>query len=404
MKRVPMRALVEQAIGGGWGSSAKTDDSVLTRVLRGADFPDASVQRIGNAPQRWETETKVKKRTLDTGDIVLEVSGGTKNRPTGRSIYVTDKMVEESIHPLIPASFCRKIKVDREVANPRFVYYWLQSMYQSGRAWNYQNQSTGIANFQFEQFLDDELVWLPSLNIQTSVAMLLGSLDDKIAANQQIIGTATSLAESLVTRNLLTSEIRLGDVAQITMGTSPKGQYLKEEAGGLPFYQGVRDFGALTPQKRVFTENPVRKAEAEDILFAVRAPVGEVNIASEPTAIGRGLAAIRGRANHIALFYLLRAHPEIWNPHQDTGTVFASINKTDLSNAHIPEIEIDQPQSDLLTALHNQALVHTNQNLTLTKTRDELLPLLMSGKITVKEAEQEASAAGANIASEENKA
>ena len=39
---------------------------------------------------------------------------------------------------------------------------------------------------------------------------------------------------------------------------------------------------------------------------------------------------------------------------------------------------------------------------TLAKTRDELLPLLMSGKISVREAGQEAAAAGAQIPSEEN--
>lgn len=247
-------------------------------------------------------------------------------------------------------------------------------------------------------------VTIPDLGTQHSIVTILGSLDDKIAANTRVINASIALAESLVDRGIRKTRVRLGGVARITMGTSPKGEYLKEEVGGLPFYQGVRDFGDLTPHERVFTEHPVREAESGDILFAVRAPVGEVNIASEPTAIGRGLAAIRGLNNHVALFYLLRSHPEIWNTHQDNGTVFASISKTELSNALIPEIEIDQPQSDLLAELHNQSLVLTSQNLILAKTRDELLPLLMSGKITVKEAEQEASAAGADIASEENKA
>ena len=63
-----------------------------------------------------------------------------------------------------------------------------------------------------------------------------------------------------------------------------------------------------------------------------------------------------------------------------------------------------QPLHQTLNALEALIVELEKENLTLTKTRDELLPLLMSGKITVKEAEQEASAAGADIASEENKA
>lgn len=43
-------------------------------------------------------------------------------------------------------------------------------------------------------------------------------------------------------------------------------------------------------------------------------------------------------------------------------------------------------------------------SISLAKTRDELLPLLMDGKITVREAEQEATAAGVGILGEENEA
>ena len=88
--------------------------------------------------------------------------------------------------------------------------------------------------------------------------------------------------------------------------------------------------------------------------------------------------------------------------HQGSGTVFASINKTDLANASIPEIEMDSTDSSLLDELHREALTLTNQNITLAKTRDELLPLLMSGKISVRESGQEAAAAGAQVPSEEN--
>ena len=402
MNFVPMREVVRFAIGGGWGSDREVDGSVLTRVIRGADFPEASEQNLTNAPLRWEKESKVKTRALSAGDIVLEVSGGTKDRPTGRTVLVTQKMVDESVSPLIPASFCRKVQINREVADPKFVYYWLQLMHKSGRAWKHQNQSTGIANFQFEQFLDNEFLWLPSLKTQQVIASSLGSLDDKIAANHRVIRISIELAESLVTRSLTAGYTRLSEVAKITMGTSPKGAFLSEEITGLPFYQGVRDFGEITPQQRIYTDNPVREAAAGDILFAVRAPVGEVNIASGHTAIGRGLAAIRGMKNHNALFYLLRSRPEIWNTHQDSGTVFASINKTDLANALIPEVEMNSTDAALLDELHREALSLTSQNNTLSKTRDELLPLLMSGKITVREAGQEAAAAGAQIPSEEN--
>ena len=56
MNFVPMREVVRFAIGGGWGSETEVDGSVLTRVIRGADFPEAAEQNLTNAPLRWEKE------------------------------------------------------------------------------------------------------------------------------------------------------------------------------------------------------------------------------------------------------------------------------------------------------------------------------------------------------------
>lgn len=393
MKRVPMRTLVEQAIGGGWGSSVKTDDSVLTRVLRGADFPDASVQRTGNAPQRWETETKVRKRTLDTGDIVLEVSGGTKNRPTGRSIYVTDKMVEESIHPLIPASFCRKIKVDREIANPRFVYYWLQSMYQSGRAWNYQNQSTGIANFQFEQFLDDELVWLPSLNIQTSVATLLGSLDDKIAANTSAYFLAEQLVDAFVYENISASRsVSIADELILHYGKSLPAS--KRVPGQIPV---VGSGGIVGWHSSPLIEDPT-------VVVGRKGSIGALHwIDSSSFPIDTTFWVQPKRLPTRILYSLLKL---VDFSGSNTDSAVPGLNRSVAYEMPLPFISDEAVAAvwDKVSSLDAFCSHLKREVACLTKTRDELLPLLMSGKITVKEAEQEASAAGADIASEENKA
>lgn len=287
------------------------------------------------------------------------------------------------------------------ITRTEFAYYFASDPTIHGLAVSLMTGTSGRQRVDVRAF-SETVVRIPHLETQRAISSVLGSLDDKIAANHRVIRTSIELAESLVSRSLTMGSTRLSDVAKVTMGASPKGEFLSEEVTGLPFYQGVRDFGEITPQQRIYTDNPVREAEAGDILFAVRAPVGEVNIASERTAIGRGLAAIRGVKNHNALFYLLRSRPEIWNTHQDSGTVFSSINKTDLANAPIPEVEMNATDATLLDELHREALSLTSQNITLAKTRDELLPLLMSGKITVREAGQEAEAAGAQIPSEEN--
>ena len=85
------------------------------------------------------------------------------------------------------------------------------------------------------------------------------------------------------------------EMAGITMGQSPKSIYYNLDRKGLPFHQGVRDFGSRFPSHKVYCTVQNRLAEPGDILFSVRAPVGRINIAKDRIIIGRGLAAIRSR-------------------------------------------------------------------------------------------------------------
>src|SRR5699024_1023989 len=136
---------------------------------------------------------------------------------------------------------------------------------------------------------------VPPLQEQRAIAEVLGALDDKIAANSELARVADELASTLVRLGVedLTDTVALAEIAAVTMGSSPPGSSFNEEGAGSVFYQGVRDFGVRSPARRVWTTSPTRMAAAGDLLVSVRAPVGEVNVATEDMCVGRGLAAIR---------------------------------------------------------------------------------------------------------------
>ena len=86
------------------------------------------------------------------------------------------------------------------------------------------------------------------------------------------------------------------------------------------------------------------------------------------------------------------------------GSEFSTITKTQINEATVPAV-FDDPDQSLhqeLNTLERLIVALERENIALAKTRDELLPLLMNGKITVREAGQEAMAAGAQIPGEEN--
>jgi type I restriction enzyme S subunit len=237
----------------------------------------------------------------------------------------------------------------------------------------------------------------PPLAKQQAIAEVLGALDDKIAANTALATTMDQYASTVLLQSLSTDRVPLDSLSRITMGSSPKGETLNEAGNGVPFYQGVRDYGFRSPTRRVFTTSPVRSADAGDILVSVRAPVGDVNVANEPLCIGRGIAAVRSTTGTQAtLFHQLKSERDAWEPFEAEGTVFGSINRDQLHGIQLRPVLADRVSDveDELTSLEASIAATLAENRTLTAIRDALLPQLMSGKLRVRDAEAAASEAG----------
>jgi type I restriction enzyme S subunit len=185
--------------------------------------------------------------------------------------------------------------------------------------------------------------------------------------------------------------VRLGDIAEVVMGQSPPGDTYNEDGDGLPFYQGVRDFGFRFPSRRVYCTAPTRLAEKGDVLLSVRAPVGSLNVAAEQCAVGRGVAALRLKANHAGfLLYLLKATQSGWAKFEAGGTVFGAATKADVHGFEvvIPPLSLIDRFSHLVEPMDAQIEVNEAEAQTLTAIRDALLPKLLSGELRVTETER----------------
>jgi type I restriction enzyme, S subunit len=130
---------------------------------------------------------------------------------------------------------------------------------------------------------------------------------------------------------------RLGELADVIAGQSPKGAFYNTSGSGTPFYQGKKEFGdKFIGSPTTWTTHVTRIAVEGDVLMSVRAPVGPVNFATEEICIGRGLAAIRARADldrHFLFYCMLSKRDEIAGTE---GAVFPSINKNQISQIEVP--------------------------------------------------------------------
>ena len=126
--------------------------------------------------------------------------------------------------------------------------------------------------------------------------------------------------------------MKLGEIVNINMGQSPRSEFYNSRGEGMPFYQGVTDFGEKYPKKSTYCSRPTKIAEVGDIFFSVRAPVGDVNVAIEKSCIGRGVAALRMKNGNNDFLYFFLKNYERYFKGISGGTTYESINKDQLED------------------------------------------------------------------------
>ena len=184
--------------------------------------------------------------------------------------------------------------------------------------------------------------------------------------------------------------VRIGDqdVAEVILGQSPPSSAYNQTGDGLPFFQGKVDFGLTYPTPRIWCDAGRKFARNGDILLSVRAPVGDVNIATGDCVIGRGISAVRPgpKSNPWFLYFALQHIRHILES-RSTGSTFASVNKTTLNNLPIPfPGKTEQNQiGEVLYMIDCKIDLHLRKRAVLDELFKALLHKLMTGEMQVGE-------------------
>ena len=137
---------------------------------------------------------------------------------------------------------------------------------------------------------------------------------------------------------------KIGEIAEVTMGQSPKSEYYNNKCVGTPFLQGNRTFGRKYPTFDTYTTVVTKSAKAGDIIMSVRAPVGDLNITPVDICLGRGVCSLRmNNGNQEYLYYLMKYYiPHLLN--KESGTVFGSVNRKDILGLEVNVVEYKEQQ------------------------------------------------------------
>lgn len=204
---VRLGEVVEEATNGDWGNDKFTDGFSQCHVIRGTDFTKMDRGLYNEVPKRYIKTSKLRRLALKPNDLLIELSGGGPDQPTGRIFIVRDHIIER-LNPVCFSNFVKRIRVNMELTHPEFFYRYWQYLYIQGRTRLYERRTTGIRNFKFIDFINSENISLPPLKEQKEIARILQAVDEKIQKEQERKKALENLFKSLL-HNLMSGKIRI---------------------------------------------------------------------------------------------------------------------------------------------------------------------------------------------------
>lgn len=188
--------IIEVFIAGDWGEETYSKETpCAVTCVRGADIIPISEYDFSAIPVRYINQQAYAKKCLQVGDIIIEKSGGSPTQSTGRVSLVSQELLDHA-GAVICSNFCTAFRV-KKGWTPLYVYYYLQFIYNLGAFFNFEGKTSGIKNLQ----LDAAFAAIPiediSESIQNNIVAILQGLERKIAINRQINQNLEAMAKQL---------------------------------------------------------------------------------------------------------------------------------------------------------------------------------------------------------------
>jgi type I restriction enzyme, S subunit len=405
MRKVTIAELSERGVlayGDGYRTRRSEHGQPGYRILRVADVLDGKIELNGDDYVRYEFKRGIGQKVSRAGDIILTTKG-----TVGRvAIYPHDA---ESVVYSPQLCYFRVIRPD--VIHPRLLAYWFSSSDFTTQAARRAN-STDMAAYLNLRDIASLSLSIPSVGEQRAIAEVLGVLDDKIAANGLIARSALGLSRAIYLKEQQAGaweRLTLADAVAKGWLQLGDGYRTKRSEHGEPGLRILRagDVGpdSINPSGEDLVSDDFRASigpkasQPGDVVLTTKGTVGNIAVVPssmeqvvyspqlcyfrvlDPTHLAPGFLSAWFRSDDLQRQAEVRMFKTDMAPY---------INLRDIQSMSMPlappadQQRIGESQVALERAAH--AVLHENS--ILAKTRDELLPLLMSGKVRVRDAER----------------
>lgn len=188
--------IINEFISGDWGNEEFSDETPNeVYCIRGADIVPITKHDFSNIPKRYVSDKALENKTLKAGDMVVEKSGGSPTQSTGRVVYISDDLIADKEN-VVCSNFCTAFRVN-DGWNPYFVYQYWQYIYNANVFFNFEGKTSGIKNLQLDAALSSIQIQEWQLSDQNRIADILMNLESKMHINIEINKNLEAMAKQL---------------------------------------------------------------------------------------------------------------------------------------------------------------------------------------------------------------
>ena len=192
---VALSDIFDKPQGGEWGEDDTT--GIGTPVLRTTNFTDGGYIDYSDVATRIIPAEKIKKKALTPGDILIEKSGGSGEKPVGRVVFF-----EGEPEKYLNNNFTARLHLSGKYTfNPAYVFYFMFVNYWQGGTKIFEGKTTGIHNLRLGDFLNGTQIPIAEIDKQNEFETIMRQSDKSKFELEQAIQRIDNLIKSLIQQN-----------------------------------------------------------------------------------------------------------------------------------------------------------------------------------------------------------
>ena len=168
-----LKELVIKQLKGLWGVEPRDGEDGIKVIKTNNMTYDGAID-YSDICERMIDEKDAEKNFLQSGDLLVEKSGGTKTHSVG---YVNYFDGPEKTY--LCNNFILAFRPNKELVNPKYLFYQLKHLYETGGLSDCYNKTTGIQNLKVSMYFDKEIL-VPSIEEQNVIVDVLDAIFDSI--------------------------------------------------------------------------------------------------------------------------------------------------------------------------------------------------------------------------------